>query len=126
MIKAKHISNIINILEYVLFIMNGVIAFRLIVLYIDLNQFIDYNTGRMSFMGKNIKFFQTIIINLTNPLINPFKNTLMDIMGQSNTDLVTILAPAFLIVVLLLIIAILKLTAPSIMRYIRKIENRNA
>lgn len=125
MLKAKHVNNTIVGLEYLLFIMNVVIAFRLIALYIDLNIFIDYKTGKMSFLGQNIKFLQTMIVNITNPFINTFKNILMDIMGLENAGLVNILAPAFSIVVLLLFITVLKISAPFISRYLRKLENRD-
>lgn len=123
MIKAKHVEYAINILEYFLFIMNFIIAFRLIVTYIDLNLFIDDKTGRMNFIGQNVKFFQTMIVKITNPFIDPFKNILMGLMGQGNSGLVNILAPAFSILVVLLIMAVLKLSAPYIMSYFRKIEN---
>jgi hypothetical protein len=121
MIKSKNVKYVIDLSEYFLTFLNLIIALRLVILSIDIDNFRDTVSGKLTPIGNNIKFSQMLITNITNPIIKPFKSILLSFSSGSDEGLISILSPAFTIMFLLILMALVKVLTPVIMDYAERI-----
>lgn len=122
MVKASDIRRYIKFIEYFLTTLNVLIFIRVLALVINIDYFRDDQTGKLTLLGEKIKFIQVIIENITNPVFRPFENILMFMLPKADVELISILAPIFIIIFILFFNLILKLLTPYIIHFIRDLQ----
>lgn len=122
MLKKDSAKQIVEFIGYLMTLINAVIVFRLLTLSISVDWFRDDMTGKLSTFGYDVKFFQIIIENLTNPLINPLKSIILSF-ENFDSGLVNIVAPVLVIILLFICSLVLKMITPYILSFFRDEED---
>lgn len=121
MVNANNIKQIIEFIRFVLITLIAIIVFRLLALSIDIDIFRDNITGKLSTTGYEVKLFQVIIENLTNPLINPVKNIVA--LAINDKGLINIVAPVFVILMSFVLVFVLSVITPYLKKHIKNKED---
>lgn len=120
MSKTRQLEFGISIFEHIITFLNIVIVLRLLILSINIENFRVATTGKLSQIGQNIKFVQMIFENITNPIIKPFDNLLLGLLGETYRELASVLTPMFVIIIFLMISVIIKVSLPQIIAYLER------
>ena len=119
MAKENRKKQSFDFIGYIFTFLIALVVFRVMVLAIDVDYFRD-EYGRQSAFGECIKIFQTVVDNITKPIINPFRDFIFKTVDGADLELLNILAPVFIIIVLTLLNLIIKLVMPYIVSCIIK------